>query len=227
MVKVLVHWRTDDEEVVRMICPYCGRMILTPNKEHYFPQSIVANQWDFWVCRDCNRLKGQHIVYPTADVFKLQPSEFSLQKFERLWEIAPWDKYLNILPAHVMRTVFDTRKWYYGSYTFTIKERQFYGLDRLKEIYEFAESLMLGHPEIIALVMSATPKRMYLVHTYEFDFPCVYPEVKTINVHVFMDKAIRGWLMLGSAKKGMWKSVSSYKPYFRDLLSAPYSKDLL
>lgn len=47
--------------LVSMICPYCGEIIVEPNKEHFFPQMIYPNEWDFYACRECNRLKGQHI----------------------------------------------------------------------------------------------------------------------------------------------------------------------
>lgn len=40
---------------------YCGEIIVEPNKEHFFPQMIYPNEWDFYACRECNRLKGQHI----------------------------------------------------------------------------------------------------------------------------------------------------------------------
>lgn len=209
-----------------MLCPYCGKEIITPNKEHYFPQSIYANDWDFYVCKECNMLKGQHIVYPAPGLFKLLPAEFSRKKFVHLWEIAPWEKYLSIVPAGIMRKIFDERKWYYGSYMFSVWERDFYKLDHLKEIYDFIDNLLQTDANMISFVVSPVTRRMYLLHTYSFEFPVVYPEVKSMNIYNFVDMKVRGWLVLGSAKCGVWNYTVNYKEYFRTLLGAPFGWEM-
>lgn len=209
-----------------MICPYCGKEIITPNKEHYFPQSICANDWDFYSCRECNMLKGQHIVYPAPGLFKLLPAEMSVAKFKHLWAIAPWDKYLSIVPAGIMRKIFDDRKWYYGSYMFSVHERAFYELDKLKEIYDCIDACMQQDPNLISFVVSPVTRRMYLLHTYNCEFPTGYSVVKSMNIYEYVEMGVRGWLVLGSAKCGVWRNTVNYKEYFRTLLGAPFGWDM-
>lgn len=108
-----------------MICPYCGEIIVEPNKEHFFPQMIYPNEWDFYACRECNRLKGQHIVYPKGSLFRLLPSELSLKKFTYLWKVSGNIKYLNILPVAKMKDIFEERKWSYEPYLFSIDSKKY------------------------------------------------------------------------------------------------------
>lgn len=204
-----------------MLCPYCGKEIVIPNKEHYFPQSVCVNDWDFYACKECNKLKGQHIVYPDGKMFKLLPAELSLSKFKHLWAIAPWDKYLNIVPSGIMRKIFNERKWFYGSYRFNTREIDFYRLEQLKEIYDFIDAYMQTDSNIISFVVSPITKRMYLLHTYSFEFPIVHKEVKSMNIYKFVDMEVKGWLVLGSAKCGVWNYTVNYKEYFRGLLGGP------
>lgn len=97
-----------------MVCPYCGKEIERPTREHFFPQSVCSNGWDFWACYSCNKLKREHVVYPATQLFKQWPENFTIAKFKQLWKLSDWDKYLNLVPARRMRQIFDAGKWIDG-----------------------------------------------------------------------------------------------------------------
>lgn len=210
-----------------MSCPYCGGEIVVPQKEHYFPQSIVYNDWDFYACNECNNIKRAHIVYPTHEIFKIIPAEFSMKKFKDLWARASFDKYLAITPAKIMRRSFDERRWVGNSNMFTIEERVFYGLDDLKEMYDYAAGMIELDANIQGLVMSSRCHRFLLLHTYKHEFPTPFKVMESMNVAEFAHYRLQGVLMVGSGRNNAWRSASSYKTYFKDLLSAPSSKEML
>lgn len=210
-----------------MICPYCGEIIVEPNKEHFFPQMIYPNEWDFYACRECNRLKGQHIVYPKGSLFRLLPSELSLKKFTYLWKVSGNIKYLNILPVAKMKDIFEERKWSYEPYLFSIDERKFYGLDRLKEIYTFYVTNINTRPGALALVMSSQYSHIYFIHEYSHTIYSPFPEVRPIAIKDFLEAHVQGWLMYGTTRNGIWKTVQSYTDYFERLLSAPSCMEML
>lgn len=210
-----------------MICPYCGQFISEKNKEHFFPQMIKPNDWDFYACRECNRLKGQHIVYPKGELFRLRPRELSIEKFDYLWRTSGNIKYLNIVPVSKMIKVFNERKWTLKDSLFSIEERQYYGLDRLKEIYQYYTLMTNARHEAIALVMSSHFSHLYYVHEFSGNILSPYPEVRPINVQRFVAAHLEGWLMCGSTREGLWRTVQPYSEYFKTLLGAPYSKEML
>lgn len=211
----------------KKMCPYCGEFITEPNKEHFFPQTIYPNEWDFYACREYNRLKGQHIIYPRGELFKLRPSDLSMKKFEYLWKVSGNVKYLNILPATTMRKVFMERKWISNTSLFSIEERQFYKLDRLKEIYTFYVNNIITNHSSIALAIAIHSSHIYFIHEYNTELLSPFPEVKTLSIKDFTRAHIAGWLMYGSARDGIWQSVQSYTDYFKELLTAPSCVEML
>lgn len=210
-----------------MICPYCGTEIVNKTQEHFFPQSVYRNQWDFWACKECNHLKRDHIVYPSSTLFKAYPSELSLVKFKQLWKLSAWDKYLGIVPHEMMRKIFDKGKWIYSTYTFTIQERKLYQLDRFKEIYEYMDSWINQDENMLAFIMAPDLHRMYAIHTYKHTPKVIYPEIKPLHIDDWHDTYAKGWLILGSAKYHLWERTTNYKEYFSNLLRAPSSMEML
>lgn len=210
-----------------MICPYCGKEIVEAQREHYFPQSMVNNNWDFWACRKCNHLKREHIVYPLNGLFKKVPSEFSFLKFKDLWNRAPFEKYLTIVPAKGMRASFDEGRWVATSKIFTVEERLFFGLDRMQEIYFWARKLIDENPDIQALVINYVNDRMYLLHCSYRKYTTRYKEVEAVNIYDYVDSRLRGVVVYGSLRNNLWGCVSSYVDYFERLLCAPSSSEML
>lgn len=115
-----------------------------------------------------------------------------------MWKVSGNIKYLNILPVAKMKDIFEERKWSYEPYLFSIDERKFYGLDRLKEIYAF-----------------------YVTNIN------TRPEVRPIAIKDFLEAHVQGWLMYGTTRNGIWKTVQSYTDYFERLLSAPSCMEML
>lgn len=210
-----------------MICPYCGKEIEIPQREHFFPQSLEQNDWDFWVCKKCNHIKREHIVFPHPMLFKKFPPDYNTDKFKRLWQAATMEKYLSIVPWKLMRQSFDEGHWVYGSKIFTVEERTLYKLDRFKEIYDWATRLISDDVNIQALIMSYSKSRLYLVHTYTTPIRVRYSEVMPVTVYDYVRAHFPGALILGSAKYGVWNTTSSYKEYFAELLGAPSTFELI
>lgn len=210
-----------------MICPYCGKEIERPTREHFFPQSVCCNGWDFWACYSCNKLKREHVVYPATQLFKQWPENFSTTKFKQLWRLSGWDKYLNLVPAIRMRQIFDSGHWKDGAYLFSIEERLCYGLDYLKEMYELYDKLLKEDDNLQALIIAPTMRRVFIVHSYSCEFGTPYKEVESLRVDKWVDMRVAGWLVLGSARHYVWKSTVNYKEYFRRLLSAPSCEQIL
>ncbi len=210
-----------------MICPYCGKEIERPTREHFFPQSVCCNEWDFWACYSCNKLKREHVVYPATQLFKQWPENFSTTKFKQLWRLSGWDKYLNLVPAIRMRQIFDSGRWKDGAYLFSIEERLCYGLDYLKEMYELYDKLLKEDDNLQALIIAPTMRRVFIIHSYSCEFGTPYKEVESLRVDKWVDMRVAGWLVLGSARHYVWKSTVSYKEYFRRLLSAPSCEQIL
>lgn len=210
-----------------MICPYCGREIAEPWREHFFPQSIASNDWDFMACKTCNHLKRGHIVYPFDWLFEKYPPELKFSKFKRLWDTASFDKYLCIVPAKSLKQAFTERRWITTTKIFSIEERIFYGLDRLQEIYLWAENLIETDPQVQALVMSYTATCFYLLHTYPGQKRTKYKEVHAVSLYDYANAQLKGVLVLGSARNNIWRFTSSYKSYFRELMSAPSYYDMM
>lgn len=210
-----------------MNCPYCGKEIVEAQKEHYFPQALINNQWDFWACKQCNNLKRAHIVYPYRGLFKRVPDEFSFDKFAKLWKMASMDKYLYIVPASGMIRSFEEGRWLATSKIFTVEERCFFGLDRLQEIYFWARDLIDNHGDFQALVMSYARPRMYLLHYSYTEYETRYKEVEAVNVYDYAESRLKGVLLYGSARNHVWGCTSSYTDYFKQLLCAPSSREKL
>lgn len=72
-----------------MTCPYCGRYVIYESREHFFPKSVIDNNWDFKCCRSCNTLKGNRIIYPADNLFKVEQGLSLKVKFTALWNRAP------------------------------------------------------------------------------------------------------------------------------------------
>lgn len=210
-----------------MICPYCGKEIVEAQREHYFPQFLVNNKWDFWACRQCNYLKREHIVYPLSGLFKHRPAEFDFLKFKDLWKRAPMEKYLCIVPAKGMRASFDERKWVATSKIFTVEERIFYGLDRMQEIYFWAKNLIDNTDDFQALVINYSNPQMYLLHLSYTKYTTRYKEVTAVNLNDYVSGKMKGVIIYGSGRNRLWGCVSSYTDYFERLLCAPSSREIL
>lgn len=210
-----------------MICPYCGKEIDIPQREHFFPQSLELNDWDFWVCKKCNMLKREHIVFPHPSLFKKFPVTYNTDKFKKLWFSASMEKYLSIVPWKSMRQSFDEGRWFYSSKIFTIEERTLYKLDRFKEIYDWATILLKENSNVQALVLSYSRSRLYLLHTYDIPIRTRYPEVVPIRVSDYVKGHLQGALIVGSARNGVWSTTTHYKDYFSELLSAPSIPELM
>lgn len=211
-----------------MTCPYCGKEIQgVPHREHYFPQSVCSNNWDFYVCETCNKIKREHIVYPSPELFMVYPREFSMEKFTDLWKRASFEKYLHIVPAARMHQSFIEGRWIPGALNFTIPERQFYKLDEFKEIYHWANKLMTEDLNIQGLVMSTTIYRFWLLHTYTVPYITPYACVQGINVHEFVNSRRKGILICGNSSNYVWKVIPVYKQHFQNLLNMPSSFEML
>lgn len=210
-----------------MICPYCGRESSDVWKEHFFPQDLRSSDWDFYACKTCNNLKRSNIVYPMDYVFKSYPVGFSFEKFKTLWQESSYRKYLKIVPAHCAREAFDNGRWMNTSMMFNVEERLFYGLDKVKEMYDWCVDLMERDPNIQALVLRYGGYSWYLLHTYPREFKTPFKDLVTISVYTFTGAKMKGAVVLGSGKNFVWETTSSYQKYFRDLMSAPSAMEML
>lgn len=200
-----------------MICPYCGEREAT-TKEHFFPRSVKDNVFDFYVCKECNHKKRQHIVYPTANVFKLLPTEFNRNKYVRLWNESGYGKYTLLVPWIKMREIFDGRGTYYDKYEYTLEERQFYDFERLKEIIDYGRYLVSRNDNIRALVLSESEPIAYLLHYYSSEFTTPYAEMKSMKTDRFLNCGYRGIRVAGDGKYNLWKATTDRSEYFTELL---------
>lgn len=213
--------KTYDKEgrcAMSKVCPYCGRDIEHETQEHFFPKSVYANSYDFYACRECNYLKRNHIVYPSSDLFKIYPTEFSRVKFNNLWDISGYSKYPLLVPWKQMRRIFDGEGTYYDDYSFTLEERQFYKFERLSEIIDFADAIIDNDSKVRALVLSCNSPVMYLVHTYPFEFKTPYQEVRSIQLSKYLSTNSQGLRVSGFGGDYLWKLTSDYREYFNKLL---------
>lgn len=98
-----------------------------------------------------------------------------------MWKVSGNIKYLNILPVAKMKDIFEERKWSYEPYLFSIDERKFYGLDRLKEIYAFYVTNINTRPGALALVMSSQ---------YSHTIYSPFPEVRPIAIKDYFERLL-------------------------------------
>ena len=160
------------------ICPYCGKESVYNNREHFFPQSVVRNIWDFAVCPTCNKIKGDSIVYPSDALFEYTPRGLDREKFKRLWDMAGVDKYERVIPVMTMRHWFLIGKRDSYVTELTTEEKQFYQLDKYEIFLWWATSLKKsGLITGVVKVGEAT----YVTHDYPFQIHIPFKHVQQMN----------------------------------------------
>lgn len=201
-----------------MTCPYCGQQIVSAHKEHFFPKAIVRSSWDFWACDTCNRIKNQRIVYPHPHIFKVYPGNNVYSKFMELWGLAGWEKYLYIVPHKQIRESFMARKWLYGNYEYDSEESHFYRLEYLKKEYRALRTLYASVSDLQAIVVCPGHKTIYLLSRVYCKPFLLENNIYVMSLDDYASRGISGWLLFGSASRGVWKITTNYKDYFNRLL---------
>lgn len=77
---------------------------------------------------------------------------------------------------------------------FSIDERKFYGLDRLKEIYAFYVTNINTRPGALALVMSSQYSHIYFIHEYSHTIYSPFPEVRPIAIKDFLEAHVQAYV---------------------------------
>lgn len=203
-----------------MICPYCGREVSKATKEHFFPKSIHSNEFDFYACKECNHLKRSHIVYPSSDLFEVLPLELNKNKFYALWSLSAYGKYTQLVPWRHMRKIFKRTATYSEKYEFSVEERLFYRFDYLREVINYVEFISETDEHIRALVLPYETTNMFLLHTYQNEFPTPYKNVRSMRVDRFLNTGYTGMRVTGSGADYIWQVTNDYREYFKVLLNS-------
>jgi hypothetical protein len=117
-----------------------------------------------------------------------------------------------------MREIFDGSKSYYSEFEFSLEEEKFYEFSRLREIILFASGLQERDKNIRALILSDMSCTIYLLHTYNVEFPTPYKEMRSMNFWKFIDSEITGLRVVGDGSDGLWRTTTAKHDYFNTLL---------
>lgn len=202
-----------------MICPYCGKeMDNDYTKEHFFPQSIRSNAWDFYACKKCNHRKNNHIVYPTQNLFEVAPAEFNRKKFVNLWETAGWRKYTALVPWMQMRSIFRGDGSYYSERVYTLEEQQLFEFDYVRSVIELGEEWVFGCKEVQALVLLWNSPTILLLHNYNENFTLPMRHLQVMKVSDYIQTKLYGIRVVGTGENGVWRNTYSNVDFFKKVM---------
>lgn len=131
-----------------MKCPYCGQYVLYKSREHFFPKSIVYNEWDFKCCRRCNTLKGDRIIYPADYLFKVEQGLSLKVKFVALWKQASiFNKLLCLSSIQTLQVAINESIHIMKLPTYKFSSIECKAL-RLYEVQQLLQDLYINHLQV-------------------------------------------------------------------------------